>query len=105
MITRVSFSIACLVLAVVSVPMILGKIPPNSTYGFRTALTLSSPDIWYPANRFSGWTLLIAAGVSLAILWLLPYEFLTRPLILLATFVVPVLLSLVSSLIYLRRFI
>ena len=72
MTTRVSLSIACAVLAVVSIPMILRKVPPNSTYGFRTKLTLSNPDIWYPANAFSGWALLVAAALSLAILWLLP---------------------------------
>ena len=104
MTTRVSLSIACIVLALVSLPMILGKVPPNSTYGFRTRLTLSSPDIWYPANTFSGWALLIAAGICLVTLWLLPETLLVRPLVPVAAFLVPVSLSLVASLIYLRRF-
>lgn len=47
---------------VMSVPMILGKVPPNGFYGFRTSKILSSPDIWYPANRVSGW-FMTAAGV------------------------------------------
>jgi uncharacterized membrane protein len=102
--TRMSLSLACLVLAAVCIPMILGKVPPNSIYGFRTRLTLSSPDIWYPANRFSGRTLLIAAGLSLATLLLLPERFFNPPFIPLAVVVVPLLLSLAASLIYLRRF-
>jgi len=49
------------ILAVLAVPLALGMVPPNGLYGFRTPKTLSSPDIWYPANRFAGW-LMIAAG-------------------------------------------
>jgi uncharacterized membrane protein len=49
------------VLAVLAVPLALGMVPPNALYGFRTSKTRSSPDIWYPANRFAGW-LMIAAG-------------------------------------------
>ena len=104
MTSRVSLSITCLVLAVVSLPMILGKVPPNSTYGFRTRLTLSSPDIWYAANAFSGWSMLIAAAICLATLWFLPEGLLARPWIPIASFLVPVGLSLLASLIYLRRF-
>jgi hypothetical protein len=39
---------------VVGLPMALDKVPPNSWYGFRTTKTLSSPSIWYPANRVMG---------------------------------------------------
>jgi len=38
----------------INVPLALGKIPPNWFYGFRTRKTLSSPEIWYPANRAAG---------------------------------------------------
>src|SRR6266436_2680530 len=95
--TRLSLSIASLVIAGVSIPMILGKVAPNPTYGFRTRLTLSSPAIWYPANKFAGWALVIAAALTLAILWLLPDRFLALPLIPIAAFVVPLLLGLAAS--------
>jgi uncharacterized membrane protein len=100
---RTVISIACLVIAAVSVPMILGRVPPNPIYGFRTRLTLSSPDIWYPANRFAGWALLLAAGLSLALVWLLPAPILGRPGALLAVFVGPLGFSVVASFRYLRR--
>ena len=45
-----------------SIPMAVGKVPPNWFYGFRTSKTLRSPGVWYPANRFAGWAM-IAAGV------------------------------------------
>jgi hypothetical protein len=97
-------SLASLVLAGFSVPMILRKVPPNPTYGFRTRLTLSSPEVWYPANAFSGWTLLIAALIDFALIWLVPPALFAVWWVPLAAFAVPVGLSALASLIYLRRF-
>jgi uncharacterized membrane protein len=45
-----------------SIPMLLNRIPRNQVYGLRTKLTLSSDEIWYPANRFAA-RLLIAWGI------------------------------------------
>lgn len=104
MTTRISLTLANLVLAAVSIPLILGRVPPNGSYGFRTRLTLSSPDIWYRANAFSGWALLIAAGLSIGTLWLVPDRVIARPWVPIAAFVIPAILSLVASMIYLRRF-
>lgn len=36
-----------------AIPLLLNKIPRNGLYGFRTPLTLSSDEVWYPANRFA----------------------------------------------------
>jgi len=53
-------------LAVLFVPLIMGKIPPNGLYGFRVKKTMEDPDIWYPVNRYGGkW--LLAAGLVLAL--------------------------------------
>ena len=41
-------------IAIVAIPLILRQVPPNGLYGFRTPKTLSSPEIWYEANRMSG---------------------------------------------------
>lgn len=46
-----------------SIPLIQGRVPPNSTYGFRTAKSLSDPKIWYAINRISGQDLLIAGAL------------------------------------------
>lgn len=48
-----------------SIPLILGRVPPNASYGFRTAATLADPALWYRANAVSGWCELIAACFSL----------------------------------------
>lgn len=50
-----------LLMAALAIPMALGKVPPNAFYGFRTPKTLSSPTIWYPANRVGGRYMLIAS--------------------------------------------
>src|SRR5262249_37141483 len=42
------------VIIIVSIPMILAKVPRNSLYGFRTTYTLSSDEVWYRANKISG---------------------------------------------------
>ncbi len=52
-----------LLVAVLSLPMMYDKIPPNSFYGFRTPRTLSDPNVWYPANRAAGRNLALAGGI------------------------------------------
>ena len=37
-----------------SIPLILGKIPPNRWYGFRVKRTLEDNDIWYRTNAYAG---------------------------------------------------
>jgi hypothetical protein len=49
-----------------SIPLIVGLIPPNRLYGFRTAKTRSDPWIWYAVNRVAGWDGL-AAGVTVVL--------------------------------------
>jgi uncharacterized membrane protein len=53
-------------LAVVfGIPLTLGLVPPNHFYGYRTRKTLSSADVWYRANRVSGWSLVVGGLVAL----------------------------------------
>ncbi|MEA5504318.1 SdpI family protein [Halotia wernerae UHCC 0503] len=49
-----------------SLPLILGKVPPNAWYGFRVAKTFASERIWYMANRAGGYNLLYA-GITIAV--------------------------------------
>jgi Na+/proline symporter len=42
-----------------AVPLIKGWVKPNHWYGFRIRLTLEDPRLWYPANRYAGWLLLV----------------------------------------------
>ena len=50
--------LGCALLMVgLGVPLMLGKVKRNRWYGFRTPTTLSSDDIWYPANKSMGWAM------------------------------------------------
>lgn len=91
-----------------SVPLMLKRIPPNPIYGFRTARTMSSEEVWYPANRFCGRQLLFAAViqavVNISILLIapdLPAE--TAAAIGTATLLITLIGATVRSLLYLRR--
>jgi len=59
--TTQPFAIPALVLFVIALPLVLGLIPPNSLYGFRTKKTLSDGDVWYRVNRFVGIATLLAS--------------------------------------------
>ena len=97
-----------LIVLVVSAPMTFGIIPPNRIYGFKTKETLSSPEVWYPANRASGWFMVAAAAVSLAFNLALSSAFPEWPLErlepwLVAGNLVPLAAGVVASYLYLRR--
>lgn len=61
-------SIAVLLLSIavllggLSIPLMKGRIPPNWWYGLRTPATVHDTSLWYPANRFAGRQLFLAAA-------------------------------------------
>jgi hypothetical protein len=59
------------IIIILCLPMLLGLIGPNSYYGFRTAKTMSSSNIWYAANRSAAINMIIASGLSLAVGWVI----------------------------------
>ena len=101
-----------LVIAGISVPMVLDKVPPNHLYGFRTKKTLSSKEIWYKSNRRAGKELL-GAGlfisiISLILMTLLSVFDIPLPGHILAILnpalvILPILVALLRSSLYLRR--
>jgi hypothetical protein len=95
--------IICAVLAVISIPLALRWIRPNSFYGFRTPATLSDPDIWYPANAFAGWALLVSAALSAALVWFRPGWFDLGAFTNLAAIVIPSTAAVIASFLYLRN--
>jgi uncharacterized membrane protein len=99
---RAKLIACCVLLVIVSVPLILRLVPPNGMYGFRTRATQSSAAIWYPANAFMGWAVAVAAVIS-ACLLLTPRATATRWLVWTA-FLVPLLCALAASFLYLNRF-
>lgn len=59
----VLFALVGLLFVGLSIPLIEQWVPPNRYYGFRTAKTLTNPDVWYEVNRVSGTDLLIAGAL------------------------------------------
>jgi hypothetical protein len=92
---------SCVLFAAISVPLIIRVVPPNGLYGFRTAATQSSPAIWYPANAFMGWALLVAAALSTTLLIVLPES--ARRWVVWLTFLAPVSGAIGASFAYLHR--
>jgi uncharacterized membrane protein len=94
-------------MTVISVPLVLGWVPRNHIYGFRTPKTLSSDAVWYPANRYGGRALGCAGLVSTAGALLLLAFGRSLPLdlaayVALAVFLVPMLVAVTASLLYVR---
>jgi hypothetical protein len=97
------FLIPAIIFLIVSIPLICGIFPPNRGFGIRTAKTMSEPRIWYCANRFAGWALLVSSGIYMAMSAISPLaerDF-TVWLIHLSAFGIPLLVSLLL----IRRYI
>ena len=99
----ISFLVPCVIILVASIPLMLGMIPPNRIYGFRTQQTLSNRELWLRVNRFAGFALFIAAGASVAVFVAIPEYASSRSLAGLAVFLVPLIVAVVASFAYLRR--
>ena len=99
----ISFLAASGVIAAAAIPLILQIVPPNRFYGFRTSRTLSNRELWFRVNRFSGGALLIAAAVSASAFILSPELASGRSFLGLLIFVVPLIIALGASVVYLRK--
>lgn len=60
------FSLVGVLYVGLGIPLLRGRVPPNSWYGCRTQKTLSDEKIWYAANRVTGRSL-IEGGIILII--------------------------------------
>jgi uncharacterized membrane protein len=93
----------CAFLFVMAAPLALRLVPPNPLYGFRGRATLSDRELWYSANAFAGRALLMSAVVSAVLVWLHPAWFALGEFTNLAAVVLPSIIALVASFVYLRN--
>ena len=98
MATQTALLIGCGVVAAISVPLLLKKVPPNALYGFRTVRTLADRALWFRVNCFAGWAFLLASAISALLLVSFPV-----PDLAVLQFIVPVAVALFTSLTYLWR--
>ena len=103
------YSFSSLVMVVLSFPMIRGNVSRNKLYGFRTPSTLKNDEIWYPANKASGYCMLTAgliSGVGITAIMLTNYIGLSKiainfwaPCLL----ILSVIIALIFSFVFLHR--
>ena len=53
-----------------ALPMLLGIVPPNGLYGFRTKASMANPQGWYLANRAAAKYLILCSILSVAVYFL-----------------------------------
>lgn len=98
---------AGLLMAGLAIPMIKGWLNPNPYYGFRVQATLDDPAVWFPANRYAGWRLLVAglviAAAAVVFYWLPGQELERFAYSCLAATAIALGWAILSSFLYLRR--
>jgi uncharacterized membrane protein len=72
--TAQPFLVPAILILTASIPLAIGIVPRNRVYGIRTCKTLSDDSVWYPANRFGGWALIISCLFYLLLSTLMPYN-------------------------------
>ena len=97
---------AGILLALLSLPLMRRKIPPNGLYGFRTEKTINNPELWYVVNQYSAkrlfWTA-VAFLITAAGLYLLPGLSLDDyAMACLGVFMIGLTITMVQSVNYLR---
>jgi len=97
---RTQLVASCVLLMIISIPLIFRIVPPNGVYGFRASSMQSNSAIWYSANAFMGWALLLATAISVIVLLTLPAT--VKRWRLWAAFLVPVFGAIVASFVYLN---
>jgi len=63
----ITILICSAVFSLVSIPLILRRVPRNPVYGYRTRATLSDDKVWYEANAYFGLRFLVASILSACI--------------------------------------
>jgi uncharacterized membrane protein len=97
------FAIPAVIFFVISIPLVVGIIPKNRVYGFRTRRTLADDATWLRVNRFAGAAIMIAS--------VLYFTIASKPydgnfgiwLVHLAAFAIPLAAALTSTAAYAKR--
>ena len=93
----------CALIVAGCMPMILGKVKRNAWFGFRTAKTVASDEVWYPANRFAGCAIAVGAILSVVGITLLETGYADASILnhlRAAALLGPLLLAVAASLLY-----
>ncbi len=93
-------------LALLCIPLMRRKIPPNGLYGFRIPKTLNNPELWYVVNQFSArrmfWTAIAFTAAALGLYFLPWFGLEEYAMTCLGVFSVGMLITIVQTVSYLR---
>ena len=102
------YTISGIILSLISIPLILCKIGPNPWYGFRVPKTLSDPKVWYPANAYAAKRLfvvgILGSLISILLFFVPNIDINTYALSCAAVILGGLIITLVQSFLFLRRF-
>lgn len=111
--TEVAFKSLVTVLAVdaliilVSIPLVLRRVPRNRAYGVRTPATLADDRVWYEANAFGGKALIASSIASaIAIIGFVNVDGVAPQTVLngsIACMAVPIAIAVIATLVYVRK--
>ena len=60
----ITILICSVVFSLLSIPLILRRVPRNPVYGYRSRVTLSDDALWYKINAYFGMRFLVATLLS-----------------------------------------
>lgn len=66
------FALFGLIVALLAIPLILRRVPPNPLYGLRVPATFRDEQVWYDANAASGRDLIVLGAVAIAAAFIVP---------------------------------
>lgn len=106
--THQPFFVPAVLFFAAAIPLILGLIPPNRVYGIRTSKTLSDESVWYDANRYGGWAIVLSSTAYLAVAKAVPTSGPHDPdfslwLLHLSAFALPLILGILQTVRYTRN--
>ncbi|HZN08047.1 MAG TPA: SdpI family protein [Pyrinomonadaceae bacterium] len=84
-----------------SIPMVMGVVPPNRYYGLRVGKTYASPELWYAGNRIGGTYILVGGIIALVLAQILVHKDASSGLTLVAV-LAPILIAVFASLLHVQ---
>lgn len=85
------------------IPLIRREVPINSLYGFRLPVAMKSEEVWYRVNSFGGKVMAVTSCLSVLGLIALRVTGQNDPLLYLSLFVLPIVFTVVATLVYANR--
>jgi uncharacterized membrane protein len=100
-----------LVTILISIPLLYNAIGPNRFYGFRMRKTLSSPELWYKANKYAARELvaagmviiMLAMGTMLVHLRITMFTTIQAIALFIMVISIPMIIAILRSLFYLKK--